>query len=76
MPDAVKKIFDEEIAKLRSLEPAASEANVTRNYLDWLTQVFRLFIRRFEPFNTYPLDSMGPSHRRKLFNFPCTKGLK
>ncbi|KAF8873603.1 Lon protease C-terminal proteolytic domain-containing protein [Gymnopilus junonius] len=39
MPDAVKKVFDEELSKLQGLEPAASEANVTRNYLDWLTQI-------------------------------------
>ncbi|KAL0094519.1 ATP-dependent protease La [Phycomyces blakesleeanus] len=39
MPAGVKKVFDEEINKLAHLEPAASEFNVTRNYLDWLTQV-------------------------------------
>ena len=39
MPQAVKKVFDEELNKLAHLEPAASESNVTRNYLDWLTQV-------------------------------------
>ena len=39
MPESVRKVFDEELAKLQGLEPAASEANVTRNYLDWLTQV-------------------------------------
>ena len=39
MPDAVLKVFDEEINKLAHLEPAASEFNVTRNYLDWLTQI-------------------------------------
>lgn len=39
MPDAVKKVFDEELEKLAHLEPAASEFNVTRNYLDWLTQI-------------------------------------
>lgn len=39
MPESVKKVFDEELNKLMHLEPAASEANVTRNYLDWLTQV-------------------------------------
>ena len=39
MPEAVKKVFDEEIEKLAHLEPAASEFNVTRNYLDWLTQI-------------------------------------
>ncbi|KAF2663741.1 ATP-dependent protease La [Microthyrium microscopicum] len=39
MPDAVRKVFDEEINKLAHIEPAASEFNVTRNYLDWLTQI-------------------------------------
>ena len=39
MPEAVKKVFDEELDKLAHLEPAASEFNVTRNYLDWLTQI-------------------------------------
>lgn len=39
MPDAVKKVFEEELNKLAHLEPAASEFNVTRNYLDWLTQI-------------------------------------
>ncbi|TFY80204.1 hypothetical protein EWM64_g3812 [Hericium alpestre] len=39
MPEPVKKVFDEELNKLMHLEPAASEANVTRNYLDWLTQI-------------------------------------
>ncbi|KAG8905190.1 ATP-dependent Lon protease pim1 [Tulasnella sp. 403] len=39
MPDQVRKVFDEELNKLMHLEPAASEANVTRNYLDWLTQI-------------------------------------
>ena len=39
MPEAVKKTFDEELSKLAHLEQAASEFNVTRNYLDWLTQI-------------------------------------
>ena len=39
MPEDVKKVFDEELSKLAHLEPAASEFNVTRNYLDWLTQI-------------------------------------
>ncbi|KAI5292823.1 ATP-dependent Lon protease pim1 [Ascosphaera acerosa] len=39
MPEAVKKVFDEEVNKLAHLEPAASEFNVTRNYLDWITQI-------------------------------------
>lgn len=39
MPEAVRKVFDDEINKLAHLEPAASEFNVTRNYLDWLTTI-------------------------------------
>ncbi|KAJ3154362.1 ATP-dependent Lon protease pim1 [Geranomyces variabilis] len=39
MPEQVKKVFEEEITKLQTLEPAASEFNVTRNYLDWITQI-------------------------------------
>ncbi|RKP23072.1 P-loop containing nucleoside triphosphate hydrolase protein, partial [Syncephalis pseudoplumigaleata] len=39
MPEAVSKVFDEEMAKLAQLEPVSSEFNVTRNYLDWITQV-------------------------------------
>ncbi|KAK7033046.1 Lon protease-like protein, mitochondrial [Favolaschia claudopus] len=39
MPEPVRKVFDEELSKLAGLEPAASEANVTRNYLEWLTQI-------------------------------------
>lgn len=39
MPEPVKKVFEEEISKLQTLEPAASEFNVTRNYLDWLTSI-------------------------------------
>ncbi|KAK2855527.1 ATP-dependent Lon protease pim1 [Arthroderma sp. PD_2] len=39
MPDVVRKVFDEELNKLAHLEPTASEFNVTRNYLDWITQI-------------------------------------
>jgi len=34
MPEGVRKVFDEELNKLVGLEPAASEANFTRNYLE------------------------------------------
>lgn len=45
MPEGVRKVFDEELNKLMGLEPAASEASVTRNYLEWLTQVGFSFLR-------------------------------
>eukprot|EP01051_Picozoa_sp_SAG22_P005767 SAG22_NODE_354_length_11811_cov_8.612620_8_plen_75_part_00 len=32
-------VIEEELAKLATLETASSEFNVTRNYLDWLTQL-------------------------------------
>ena len=38
-PENVKKVFDEELNKLSTLEPAGAEFNVTRSYLDWLTQL-------------------------------------
>ncbi|KAI9168219.1 ATP-dependent Lon protease pim1 [Blastocladiella emersonii ATCC 22665] len=37
LPPAVQAVVDEEMAKLSHLDPASSEFNVTRNYLDWLT---------------------------------------
>lgn len=50
MPEGVRKVFDEELNKLMGLEPAASEANVTRNYLEWLTQVGFAFFRTIDIF--------------------------
>lgn len=38
-PEEARTVIDEEIAKLQMLEPASSEYNVTRNYLDWLTSI-------------------------------------
>ena len=37
IPEAVRKVIEEELSKLSGLEQASSEFNVTRNYLDWLT---------------------------------------
>jgi ATP-dependent Lon protease len=38
-PEAVQERFDDEIEKLQVLEQGSPEYGVTRNYLDWLTQV-------------------------------------
>lgn len=67
MPEQVKKVFDEEISKLAALEPAASEANVTRNYLDWLTQVctissFRLSSHFLNPLLQIPWGQHTPEN--------------
>jgi Lon-like ATP-dependent protease len=39
VPDTVQKVIDEELSKLSNLEPEASEYQVTRNYIDWLTSL-------------------------------------
>ncbi|KAF2762905.1 ATP-dependent protease La [Pseudovirgaria hyperparasitica] len=59
MPEAVKKVFDEEINKLAHLEPAASEFNVTRNYLDWLTQI---------PWGQRSAEKFGIKHARAVLD--------
>ncbi|KAF5093188.1 hypothetical protein D0Z03_002519 [Geotrichum reessii] len=38
-PEAAEKVFNDELQKLSSLEPNATEYNVTRQYLDWITQL-------------------------------------
>lgn len=70
MPDVARKVFDEELSKLMHLEPQAFEFNITRNYLEWLTQVrvpscssnFLLII---------PTDPVGPTLARELFHPTC-----
>ncbi|EFN59870.1 hypothetical protein CHLNCDRAFT_33715 [Chlorella variabilis] len=39
LPEAAEKVIEEELEKLQAIEPASSEFNVTRNYLDWLTSI-------------------------------------
>ncbi|WEW59596.1 ATP-dependent Lon protease pim1 [Emydomyces testavorans] len=59
MPDAVKKVFDEELNKLAHLEPAASEFNVTRNYLDWITQI---------PWGKRSAENFGIKHAMRVLD--------
>lgn len=39
LPENVEKVFEDEIQKLNTLEPNAAEFNVTRQYLDWISQL-------------------------------------
>jgi Lon-like ATP-dependent protease len=39
IPEEVKRVIDEELNKFNSIESESQEFNVTRNYLDWLTQI-------------------------------------
>ncbi|KAL4968597.1 endopeptidase La [Aspergillus stella-maris] len=59
MPEAVKKVFDEELNKLAHLEQAASEFNVTRNYLDWLTAI---------PWGQKSVENFGINHATSVLN--------
>jgi hypothetical protein len=47
-PEQVAKAIDDELAKIQNLEPQSSEFNVSRVYLDWLTQL---------PWGTYTKDN-------------------
>ncbi|RLN87122.1 hypothetical protein BBJ28_00016832 [Nothophytophthora sp. Chile5] len=39
IPEAVNEVVEDELNKMSMLEKNSSEFNVTRNYLDWLTQL-------------------------------------
>ncbi|KAF0809515.1 ATP-dependent protease La [Alcanivorax sp. S71-1-4] len=57
LPDAVAKRFDEELKKLSVLETGSPEYAVTRNYLDWLTQV---------PWGKLSTDNLDLHHARNV----------
>ncbi|EOA83690.1 uncharacterized protein SETTUDRAFT_42546 [Exserohilum turcica Et28A] len=59
MPEAVRKVFEEEMSKLQGLEPNGSEFNVTRNYLDWLTQL---------PWGQRSAENFGIQHAREVLD--------
>ncbi|OMJ30195.1 Lon protease-like protein, mitochondrial [Smittium culicis] len=59
MPDDARKVFDEEITKLAHLEPSASEFNVTRNYLDWLTQI---------PWGKHSVENFDIKHAKQILD--------
>lgn len=59
MPEAVRKVFDEEMSKLQGLDANGSEFNVTRNYLDWLTQL---------PWGLRSAETFGIQHAREVLD--------
>lgn len=65
MPAEVEKVFEEEMSKLNGLEQGGSEANVTRNYLEWLTQVctFSFLIKSL---TLCRVDTLGSTFPRKF----------
>lgn len=49
IPENALKVINDELDKISSLEPSSSEYTVSRNYLDWLTEV---------PWQQYSVDSL------------------
>ncbi len=58
-PAHVEKRFEEELQKLSILEPSSAEYGVTRNYLDWMTQV---------PWGIYSKDKLDIKKARKILD--------
>jgi len=48
-------MFDDELRKLRELQPAMSEAHMMTNHVDWLTQVRSHFVAEYPSFT----DTLG-----------------
>ncbi|MBZ2187964.1 endopeptidase La [Alcanivorax sp. JB21] len=57
LPDAVATRFEDELRKLSILETGSPEYGVTRNYLDWLTQI---------PWGHYTPDNLDLGHAREV----------
>ena len=58
-PDAVRERFKDEVQKLQVLEQGSPEYGVTRNYLDWLTQV---------PWGVHSEDHFDLSEARRILD--------
>lgn len=59
VPEHVQQRVDEELDKLRVLEPASAEYGVTRNYLDWVTSV---------PWGVHSEDQLELEHARTVLD--------
>lgn len=59
LPESVQKIFDEEIAKLSTLETSMSEFGVIRNYLDWIASL---------PWGITSKEQFSIAHARKTLD--------
>ncbi len=59
LSDEARERFDEEIEKLKLIEPVSPEFSVTRNYLDWLTAL---------PWGIFTQDQMDLNRAAKLLD--------
>jgi ATP-dependent Lon protease len=59
LPEGARRRVDEELEKFSVLEPGSPEYAVTRNYLDWLTQL---------PWGRYSQDKLDLARARKILD--------
>lgn len=59
VPQAASAVIEEAMEKLDTLEPSSSEYSVTRNHLDWLTEV---------PWGVYSTDSLNIARAESVLN--------
>jgi ATP-dependent Lon protease len=59
LPDEARERIDEELNKLRLIEPASPEFNVSRGYLDWLTVL---------PWGVFTRDSYDIARAKRILN--------
>lgn len=59
LPEEAQKRIDDEIQKMSVLEVGSPEYGVTRNYLDWLTQL---------PWSKFSKDNLDIKHARKVLD--------
>ena len=59
LPEEAQERIDDEMSKLRMLEPSSSEYNITRNYLDWLTLL---------PWGVYSEDKVDLAQAERVLN--------
>lgn len=59
VPPGAQKRIDDELNKLKVLEPGSPEYAVTRNYLDWASSI---------PWGLYSEDKLDLDHARKVLN--------
>jgi ATP-dependent Lon protease len=59
VPQEVQTAVEEEVSKMRVLDPASAEYNVSRNYLDWVTCM---------PWGIFDKETFDVNHGRKCLD--------
>mgnify|MGYP006287023291 CR=1 FL=1 len=59
MPEAALEVVQKELKKLKMMPPTSSEANIVRNYVDWLVQV---------PWKSHTQDNLDLEHAQEVLD--------